>query len=515
MKKEAVSTPDLALGIRVADLPEGKPLACRLGNETVLVVRHGDEVHATGANCTHYGAPLTDGISVGSTLLCPWHHACFDLRTGKALAAPALEPIPVYELRRDGDRVVGTGRKKRIPLPQAPDSVPNSVLIVGAGPAGAVCAETLRREGYDGPICLIGDEAPGPVDRPNLSKDYLAGAAPEEWIPLRTASFYEENAIELLLGDPVLSVDTAAKTVRLRSGAERSYGALVLATGAVPRRLPIEGASLSHVHTLRSLADSRAIIEAAEKAKQAVVIGASFIGLEVAASLRQRQLPVQVVAPEDLPLGAVLGPQLGTWLRDLHAAKGVEFRLGRRPTKIDARQVHLDDGSSVPADLVVMGVGVSPRTELAEAAGLQVGDGVIVDATFRTSAPSVYAIGDVANLPVDGERQRIEHWAVAERQGQALARSLLGQTPTPILPFFWSRHYDHSIVCIGSLHGFEEAELHGSLEAGAAAVLYRRGGTIRGLAVLGGGTFALEAETLLRRGELRKLEERAASLGRG
>src|SRR5262249_954784 len=246
----------------------------------------------------------------------------------------------------------------------AASGAPSSVLIVGAGAAGGVCAEALRKEGFYGTITLVSEEAHGPVDRPNLSKDYLAGNAPEEWIPLRPAEYYEKRKIELRLEASVTGLDAATRTVTLADGSRLSAEVVVLATGAEPTALPgAEG-----VMYLRSLADSRAIIARASGAKRAVVIGASFIGLEVAASLRTRGLEVDVVAPEALPLARILGDELGAFVKALHEEHGVRFHLGTKPKKITKNEVTLENGETLACDLVVAGVGVKPRVALAEKA---------------------------------------------------------------------------------------------------------------------------------------------------
>jgi NADPH-dependent 2,4-dienoyl-CoA reductase/sulfur reductase-like enzyme len=372
-------------------------------------------------------------------------------------------------------------------------------VIVGAGPAGTACAETLRREGYAGPITLLGAEPPGPVDRPNLSKDYLAGTAPEEWMPLRTQEALGEEKIELVVDDPVSRITPSARTVTLTSGRTLSWGALVLAVGAEPVVLPIEGAQLPHVHTLRTLADARAIIADLAKAKRAVVIGASFIGLEAAASLRKRGLDVTVVGPEATPLARILGDEVGRFVREVHEENGVVFKLGRTPARITSSEVVLSDGSALPADVVVVGVGVRPRTKLAEEAGLRVDNGVVVDESFRASLPDVYAVGDVARHPYDGELVRIEHFAVAERHGQAVARTLAGRgAPYRDVPFFWSQHHDVTLAYVGHAQSFDAPEVHGSLKKRDAIVAYRRGGRVRAVLTVGRDRASLDAELALR-----------------
>ncbi|HTO88734.1 MAG TPA: FAD-dependent oxidoreductase [Thermoanaerobaculia bacterium] len=390
-------------------------------------------------------------------------------------------------------------------------------MIVGAGAAGAACADMLRAKGYSGPITLVGDEEPGPVDRPNLSKDYLAGNAPEEWIPLRTRDDYESIRVELLTGDPAVGIDTARRRVTLQSGRALDYGALLVATGAEARSLPIEGAGLPHVLRLRTLADSKSAIARAERAKRAAVIGSSFIGLEVAASLRHRGLAVTVVGPEKVPLERVLGPEIGQFVRRLHEQHGVVFRLGVLPKAIRDDRVELASGESIEAELVVLGVGVAPRTALAAKAGLTVGNGIVVDENLRASAPDVYAAGDVALYPerISGEPARIEHWALAERQGQAVARAMLGiGGPFRDVPFFWSQHYDVTICYVGHASSWDAFELRGDLEARSAAAVYRRKGKVLAVATVGRDRESLAVEAAFEQGDAGALERAISSLSR-
>ncbi|HET9863820.1 MAG TPA: FAD-dependent oxidoreductase [Steroidobacteraceae bacterium] len=491
--------PDLAAGIEIARLTENQPLLGHANGESVMLVRKGAEIRAVGATCTHYSGPLAEGLVAGETVRCPWHHACFDLRTGEALGAPALDPIPCYEVTRDGDRVrVGARRSRH--APPAPPQAPARIVIVGAGAAGAAAAEKLRGLGYAGAITLIGNEAPGPVDRPNLSKDFLAGSAPMEWVRLRDEAFYEAQQIEFLGGESAVALDTRARSVELASGRRVPYDKLLLATGSEPLRLPIEGASLPQVRTLRTLADSQAIIAAAGRARRVVVIGASFIGLEVAASLRARNLEVEVVGKERVPLERVMGTQVGQFVRQLHEEKGVRFHLEANLRAILPDAVELEGDVRLPADLVVMGVGVKPRVDLAKQAGLQVDNGILVDSHLRASAPDVWAAGDVARYPEArlGTRIRVEHWQAAERQGQRAAADMLGLGgPFNDVPFFWSQHYDVTLSYVGHADGEADIEVIGSLEKRDATVLYRRGGKVAAVLTVGRDRESLEFELAL------------------
>jgi apoptosis-inducing factor 3 len=500
------SGPDLAQGFSLTELPDGGQLLGHSGGEAVLVVRRGEEIFAIGATCTHYGGPLAEGVVQGDTVRCPWHHACFSLRTGEALWAPALNPVACYRVEREGDRVIVREKVDAVPQRRAagPDPVPDPVIIVGSGAAGNAAAEALRREGYGGGILMLDPEGEIPYDRPNLSKDYLAGNAPEEWIPLHPPEFYDERKIELVKRARATAIDPKAKTVTLSDGRSLSWGALLLATGAEPIHLPIPGADRPHVHVLRSLADSRSIIEAAKTVKRAVVIGASFIGLEVAASLRAREVEVTVVAPEDRPLARILGPELGDYIRSLHEEHGVTFRLGRKPASIEEKEVRLDDGSSLPADLVVMGVGVKPRVELAQGAGLEVDNGVLVNEFLETSAPGIFAAGDIARWPdrYSGERIRVEHWVVAERQGQTAALNILGRRERyDDAPFFWSQHYDVAISYVGHAAKWDAIEVSGSIPEKNAVVTYRAGGRIAAVATIFRDKESLEAEIAMEAGD--------------
>src|SRR5215831_19771805 len=303
--------PDLEKGRNINDIADGTMLLGHAFGEPVLVARRGNELFALGATCTHYGGPLAKGLMVDCTVHCPWHHARFDLRTGEAIAAPALNNVACYKIEKREERFFVTGKIDK-KVERKPKTSPASVVIIGAGAAGGAAAEMLRREGYDGPVMLIGADESLPCDRPNLSKDYLAGNAPEEWILLRPPEFYREQKIDALTNTTVGSIDPKGKQVTLSDGRSLGYGALLLATGAQPVHLTIPGADLPHVCYLRTLSDSRRLIEKVKGAKRAVVIGSSFIGLEVAWSLRERNLEVAVVGRDSVPLGKVLGIEMAT-----------------------------------------------------------------------------------------------------------------------------------------------------------------------------------------------------------
>ena len=493
--------PDFEKGCKIDQVADGEMLLGHAFDEQVLVARRGDELFAIGATCTHYGGPLAKGLLVDCTVHCPWHHARFDLRTGEAIAAPALNNVACYKIDKREAQFFVTSKVDEKPV-RKPKSSPASVVIVGAGAAGGAAAEMLRREGYDGPVRLIGADEFLPYDRPNLSKDYLAGTASEEWIPLRSADFYREQKIDTFTNTSVTAIDPQEKKVTITDGRSLGYGALLLATGAEPVRLAIPGGDLPHVYYLRTLTDSRRIIDKAKSSKRAVVIGASFIGLEVAWSLRERKLEVAVVGKGSLPLEKVLGGELGTVIRETHEANGVKFHLGRKPVAIQDRHVELDDGTKLDCDLVVLGIGVRPNTAIAKQAGIATDNGVLVDEFLKTNVPGIFAAGDIARWPDPrAGRIRVEHWVVAQRQGQTAARNILGADEAFNLPpFFWSNHFDLHIHYVGHGGGDDRSTVSGNVKAKDASVIFRAGENVTAVASIGRDVENLKAEVALERG---------------
>ena len=500
-EEKKLSGPDLSKGVPFAEVPPEGMLLGHVANEEVLLVRSGGEIFAVSPHCTHYQGPLAEGLVAGTILRCPWHHARFDLRTGEAVGAPAIDAIGCWEIeQRDGLISVGSKRKRQKSKQNDQTAEePQKIVIVGGGAAGFAAAEMLRRRGYEGSLVMLSSDEALPCDRPNLSKDYLAGTIPFDYVPLKQERFYAQNNIEIRLGRPVRELDVVNRQAVI-AGEAIPYDRLLLATGAEPVRLTIAGADRPHVHTLRSLADCQAIIEGTKSSRRAVVIGASFIGLEVAAALLKRELEVHVVAPDKLPMERILGAEMGTFIRMLHEENGVDFHLENKVVAIEGQAVRLETGATIDADLVVVGIGVRPRLELAEKAGLKIDRGVVVDQFLETSVPGIYAAGDIARWPdsYSGEAIRVEHWVVAERQGQTAALNMIGhRTPFADAPFFWSQHYDVPINYVGHADSWDEITIDGDIMSKDCLLRFKKNARVAAVASIFRDLESLKSELVM------------------
>jgi NADPH-dependent 2,4-dienoyl-CoA reductase/sulfur reductase-like enzyme/nitrite reductase/ring-hydroxylating ferredoxin subunit len=459
---------------QIHDFQDGEMREVVVGKTKVLLVRLKGKFYAIGGECTHYGGPLAEGALSGHRVICPWHQAVFDVMNGDLEEPPALDAEPCYEVRVEGDDVIvkvpKQAENRRTPAMVRRDPADGRTFaILGAGAAGNVAAETLRQDGFTGRVVMITQELRLPYDRPNLSKGYLSGDAGPETLPWRTPEFYRDHDIEVLTGQRVAGVEVTLKTLTFADGRTLAYDALLLATGGVPRQLEMPGAQWPNVFTLRSADDADAIIGAALPASRVVVIGTGFIGMEAAAALTKRGLALTVVGHGAVPLMRQLGPEIGGMLKQAHEEHGVAFRLGRKPVRLEGdgrvQSVVLDDGEALPANLVVVGLGVKPATEILQGVKLNADGSVSTDRRLQVTE-GLYAAGDVARFPDwrDGSAIRIEHWRLAEQHGRVAAHNMAGRrVEFAGIPFFWSEQFDLFLQYVGHAESWDELIVHGDL----------------------------------------------------
>ena len=484
--------------IRVAhvdDLQDGQMKKVTAGDRDVLLARIDGTYVATGAECPHQGASLEDGALHGDECVCPWHHARFELRNGGLVEPPSLDPLPRYKVRVSDGNVFVTVPEKESPARRCscegfhPGSFDNRTFVVlGTGAAGGAAVEALRRNGFDGRIVLVSRDEQLPYDRTWLSKDYLAEGKSDGWIPYRSKRFYDTASIQLELGRQVCHVDAVEHSIDFLAGPALRYDQLLVATGSEPIMLDVPGKDLKRIHTLRRLEDADAVIADAGAAGKAVVVGASFIGMEVAAALRKRDLEVTVVAPETVPFAAVFGEDVGGLVRKVHEEQGVQFRLEETVTAFEGsdavENVKLESGDTLDADLVVVGIGVRPVTGMLSGIGKNEDGSVNVDKGMRVvdGDGSLYAAGDIAAYPDPGtgQRRRIEHWRFAQQMGRVAAKTMVGQAPETFdkVPFFWTSQFDLELQHLGGTGSWDEAILDGDLEEMEFLVYFVKDGAV-------------------------------------
>ncbi|HEX3185664.1 MAG TPA: FAD-dependent oxidoreductase [Pyrinomonadaceae bacterium] len=511
-----------AIDVHVAntsDLRDGEMKQISVGETRVLLARTGDSFHAVSATCPHYGAPLADGVLCGTRIVCPWHHAAFNVVNGHLEEPPALDSLACYDVRVDGERVLVTvpdeapERQTPMMVSHDPAADPRQFVIIGAGAAGYAAAQTLREEGFQGDVVMITREDRAPYDRPNLSKDYLHGHAEPEWMPLRSEEFFNDHAIKVVLNKEVTRVDARTKTITFAGGETMEYDSLLVATGGAPVRLNIAGSDLRNVCVLRSFADADSIIETARRSRHAVVVGASFIGMEAAYSLRERGLEVTVVAPSREPFEATLGAEIGAVFRREHESHGVRFKLGsivyRFEGSHNVEAVVVDNGERIETDMVVVGVGVRPVTHFLEGVELDEAGAVVVDSRM-CATDGIYAAGDIVNF-VDkrtSRRARIEHWRTAQQQGRTAARNMAGRDCVfDGVPFFWTRQFDVGLLYVGRATSWDKIVYRGDLSAHDFLAFYVMNGRVLAVAGMNRDREMAAAEELLRLGRMPTSEQ--------
>ena len=491
------------------DLRTGEMKEIAVDETKILLARVGDNFHAVSANCPHYGAPLAEGALCGTRIVCPWHHAVFNVVNGDLEEPPALDSLVRYDLRVEGERIFVSlpeePQDRRLPTMVKRDtSDPRQFVIIGAGAAGYAAAQTLREEGFRGSVVMITREDRAPYDRPNLSKDYLHGHAEPEWMPLRGEDFFKEHDIDLVFNKEVTRVDARTKTISFESGETMDYDAVLVATGGAPLRLNIPGADLKNICMLRSFADADSIIETASRSRRAVVVGASFIGMEAAYSLRERGLEVTVIAPSLEPFETTLGAEIGALFRREHESHGVRFKLGSIVYRFEGNHnveaVALDNGELIETDMVVVGVGVRPVTQFLDGVELDQAGAVVVDSRLR-AADGLFVAGDIASFPDPrtGERVRIEHWRTAQQQGRTAARNMLGlDIRFDAIPFFWTRQFDIGLLYVGHVASWDEIIYRGDVASHDFLAFFVKANRVLAVAGMNRDGELAAAEELLR-----------------
>ena len=502
------------------DLPnDGQMKTVEINSEKILISRIDGKYYATGAFCTHYGAPLEEGVLSGDRIVCPWHHACFNAKTGDLKEPPARDALPHFDVTMEGDELF-------IELPEKvePSREPQMAkfdhqkdkrifVILGAGAAGNAAAQSLRENGYTGRILMISYENRLPYDRPNLSKDYLKGEAEAEWMPLRSKEFYQDHGIELLLNKKVREVNVPSNLILLENQEKINYDKLLIVTGGIPRTLNIPGRDLKNIFTLRSYDDSDTIIKAAESASRIVIIGASFIGLETADSLRHRGLSVSVVAPENVPFGNIFGEQVGKMFLEAHRKNGVDFYLSQTVNKFEGKNsveaVILENGKTLEADMVIVGIGVRPATEMIKGINVNEDGSVSVDRNFRVNE-NVYAAGDIARFKYwrTGEDIRIEHWRVAEQMGRIAGANMAGKKQEyKGVPFFWTAQSGFNFRYLGYVRNWDDLIIDGDIQARKFIAYYIMNNMVHAVAGINRDKEMAAIEELMRHNSMPSVED--------
>jgi len=489
---------------KVTDLKDGDMKEVEVGGVGVLLVHVDGKFYAIGSECTHFGAPLVEGQlnKREHRIRCPWHQGCFDIVTGEMEEPPPLDSLSRFDVRVEGDDVIVSvpegAKERRVPdmAKHNPSADGRTFVVVGTGGAGNAAAQTLRQDGFEGRLVMVTRESRLPYDRTGLSKGFMRSDDSEPEM-LRSADFYADYDIEVLTEHEVVSVDVSGKSVAFHDNSSLKYDKLLLATGSIPRRLNVPGASLENISTLRNPDDANLIKSMAKDGSHIVIIGASFIGMETAASLAGREVPdlsITIVAPESVPFQKTLGKKIGQMYKELHEENGISFRLGARLARFDGdkkvQKVILESGEELEADFVVMGVGVQPATEFLKGMDLNSDGSLSVDKNFQV-AGDIYAAGDIAGF-IDwrtGERIRIEHWRLSEQHGRIAAHNMAGkESEFRSIPFFWTNQLGVNLNYVGYIKEWDELVFQGDPAMRSFTAYYVMNGKI--LAAAGAGSLA-------------------------
>ncbi|MDF5734382.1 MULTISPECIES: FAD-dependent oxidoreductase [unclassified Nostoc] len=504
----------------INDLNDGEMRQVSVGETEILLSRIDGKFYAVGAHCSHYKALLAEGVLSGHCVVCPWHNAYFDVTTGDQLEPPGLDSLDSYQVRIEGENVIvsvpeeTTGLRSPAMAQFNPNVDGRTFVILGAGAAGVHAAQTLRVAGYQGRIVMITQEDKLPYDRTKLSKDYFIGKTSSEEMPLRSADFFKEHGIEVLLNQRVEQVQTTAKAIAFTNGDSLTYDALLVATGGKPRQLDIPGADLENILTLRSFDDTDRILAAIKQKAQAVVIGSSFIGMETASGLSQQGLQVTVISPDSVPFKKILGEEIGKIFQQVHEESGVSFKFGRKAVQFEGSDkveaVILDNGDRLKADIVIIGVGVQPATDFLKGVELHPKDHSVVVDEYLCAGDGIYAAGDIARYPDwrTNESIRVEHWRVAAQQGRIAAHNMAGKAVKfRGLPLFWTMQFNFPLRYIGHAQSWDEIIVDGDLQKQEFIAFYIKNNQVLAVATSHRDTETAAISELMRLNQMLTVEE--------
>ena len=480
------------------ELREGQMKQVTVDGREILLARVEGKLHAMLASCSHVGAPLADGLLKGGRIRCPWHQACFDVFTGELEEPPAIDSLPALDVREEDGKVL-VSIPEVLPdriIPEVtgydPEADDRHFVILGGGAAGGMAAETVRQAGFRGQVTLVSKDNVPPYNRTSLSKSYIESNESEAPL-LRSRQFYEDYDVSLKLDSRVTELNPDKKSVMLADGTEINYDKILLATGSSPRALKVPGADLENILSLRSVADADKINRLAEKHDRVVVIGASFIGMETAASLTARDLDITVVAPEEYPYEKVFGTEIGKMYKNVHEEHGVNFELNRGVDSFvgqnEVKAVKLSDGRELPADFVLVGIGVQPSTDYLREDLKDEKGAVLVDENLK-HRDDIYAAGDIARFKdsVSGESVRIEHWRLALQHGRLAGYNMAGSEESfQSGLFFWTRQYGFSLHYVGHCEDPDEIITWGDVMDRDFISFYVKDGEIKAAAGCGNG----------------------------
>jgi len=486
----------------------------------ILLAKIDGKLYATGASCSHYSAPLAQGVAAKDKMhvVCPWHNAAFDLRTGQPVRGSGLPAIPVYPVCVEGGNIVAElpFNMEDFVKPKVAKRCPNDgrvFLVIGGGAAGVAAVDALRQGGFTGQVTMLTEETHLPYDRPVLSKNLAKGAEPKS-LALRDEAHFQEHEIDIRFGAAVKELRADEKIVQLVSGEEIKYDAALVATGAKPRLLPIPGGNLPGVMALRTPEDAQRIGAACGKGKKVIVIGSSFIGMEIAATLNRRGCDVTVLGMETVPFERVLGIRVGDAIKNFFEEKGVTFMGSSSVTEITQTEgsgltASLKSGQKLTCDAVIVGVGVIPNCEFVSGVEKARDGSLVTDEHLKTSGPCLYAAGDVAQYrSPSGDQLRVEHWDVATSQGRLAAKCMLGETDTfDQTPFFWTSLFGKNLRYVGHCMKFDEFMVDGDLKKLTFVAYYCQNNEVKAVATMGRDPVAVAAGELMRMGKMPSAED--------